>query len=228
MAARLTSLPSRAEYFTQWSTLHGGYDPAASRLVGPWLSIVYVCARPLAAVRVSPDLVTGLGLVAAAGAAALGRSGGGWLFAAALLVVVSGLIDSVDGAVAVLCGRTSAFGYVLDSVVDRCSDLLYLVALWWVGAPTKVCVGAGVLMLLQEYLRARAAAAGMTEVGVVTVWERPTRVIVTAAFLLGAAVYRSHSPGASAGWATYAAWLWLALGVAGFMQLAVVVRRRLG
>jgi len=65
------------------------------------------------------------------------------------------------------------------------------------------------------------------EVGVVTVWERPTRVIVTAAFLLGAALYRSYSTGASAAWATDAGWAWVALGVVGLVQLTVVVRRRL-
>jgi phosphatidylglycerophosphate synthase len=220
-------VPSRTDYFARWSELHGGYDPSASRLVGPWLSLVYVCARPLAVQRVPPDLVTALGVVAAAGVAGAGRAGGWWLYAGVLLVVLSGLLDGLDGAVAVLSGRTSALGYVLDSVADRCSDLLYLVALWWVGAPAGACVAGGVLMLLQEYLRARAAAGGMTEVGVVTVWERPSRVLVTGAFLLGAAIYRSYSPGASAGWATYGAWAWVALGVAGFLQLTVVVGRRL-
>jgi phosphatidylglycerophosphate synthase len=221
-------VPSRADYFVRWSVLHGGYDPSASRLVGPWLSVVYLCARPLASRHAPPDVVTVLGLLVAGGAAALGRAGGGWLYLAALLVVLSGLLDGLDGAVAVLTDRASAFGYVLDSLVDRCSDLLYLVTLWWVGAPPAVCVWGGALTLLQEYLRAKAAAGGMTEIAVVTVWERPTRVVVTAAFLLGAAIYRTHSSGAAGSWATYGAWAWVGLGVVGFVQLAVVVRRRLG
>ena len=154
MATRLTSVPSRADYLASWSELHGGYDPSASRLVGRWLSLVYFGARPLAALRVPPDAVTGLGLVAAVSVAWLAQLAGLWLYAAALLVVLSGLIDSLDGAVAVLSGRTSAFGSVLDSVVDRFADLLYLLALWLVGAPAGVCVAGGVLMMLQEYLRA--------------------------------------------------------------------------
>jgi len=221
------TVPSKADYLERWSGLHGGYDPSSSRLVGPWLSLVYACARPLASLRVPPVAVTLLGLVVAGGAALAGRAAGPWLFLAVLLVLFSSLLDGLDGAIAVLTARTTAFGYVLDSVVDRCSDLLYLVALWWVGAPPAVCVWAGVLMLLHEYVRARAVAAGMTEVGVVTVWERPTRVIVTAAFLLGAALYRSYSTGASAAWATDAGWAWVALGVVGLVQLTVVVRRRL-
>ena len=63
----------------------------------------------------------------------------------------------------------------------------------------------------------------MSEVGVVTVWERPTRVVVTAMFLLGAGLYM----GSSAQWATWGSWAWLGLGAVGLAQLLVVVRRRL-
>ena len=220
-------VPSRAEYLSSWSGLHGGYDPAGSHFVGPWLSLVYLCARPLAAARVPPDLLTGLGLALAGLVAWIAAVGGSWLFLCVVLVVASGLVDSLDGAVAVLTGRATAFGAVLDSVADRCSDLLYLVALWAVGAPVGVCLLGGVLMMLLEYTRARAAAGGMTEIGVVTVWERPTRVVVTGAFLLGAAIYRDHSSASSATWASWASWVWAALGVVGLVQLLVVVRRRL-
>ena len=223
----MRAVPSRAAYLASWSDLHGGYDPGSSRFVGPWLSLVYLCARPLAAVRVPPDLLTGLGLVLAGLVAWLARAGDVWLFGGVVLVVASGLVDSLDGAVAVLTGRATAFGAVLDSVADRCSDLLYLVALWAVGAPVAVCVLGGVLMMVLEYTRARAAAGGMTEIGVVTVWERPTRVVVTAAFLLGAGIYRGHSAGSAAAWATWAAWVWAGLGVVGLAQLLLVVRRKL-
>ena len=41
---------------------------------------------------------------------------------AALLVGASGLLDNLDGAVAVLSGRTSRWGFVLDSGCDRLAD----------------------------------------------------------------------------------------------------------
>lgn len=188
---------------------------------------MYRCARPFAAVRVPPDLLTGLGLALAGLVAWIAGIGGPWLFLSVVLVVASGLVDSLDGAVAVLTGRVTAFGAVLDSVADRCSDLLYLVALWAVGAPVGVCALGGALMMLMEYTRARATAGGMTEIGVVTVWERPTRVVVTGAFLLGGAIYRDRSATSSAAWASWAAWVWVGLGVVGLVQLLVVVRRRL-
>jgi len=138
-------------------------------------------------------------------------------------VGLSGLLDSVDGAVAVLQQRTSAFGAVLDSVVDRVSDVLYLVAFWVAGAPLGVCVGAGVVVMVQEYARARATALGMDDIGVVTVGERPTRVIVVAMFLLAAGVYPSEAHL----WVTLGAWASLGVGVVALVQLLVVVRSRL-
>jgi phosphatidylglycerophosphate synthase len=210
----------RDGYLDGWRQLHGGYDPRRNRLVRGWLSGAYVVARPCAAAGLSPDLVTGLGLVVAATAVPAAAGGGWWLLVAAGVVVLSGLLDTVDGAVAVLTGRATAWGQVLDAVADRLGDLLFLGALYAAGAPGWACVAGGLPMLLQEYLRARATAAGMTEVGVVTVWERPTRVIVTAAFLASAAALGSP-------WPALGAWAWVVLGCAGLGQLGLVVRRRL-
>jgi CDP-diacylglycerol--glycerol-3-phosphate 3-phosphatidyltransferase len=63
----------------------------------------------------------------------------------------------------------------------------------------------------------------MPEVGVVTVSERPTRVIVTAMFLLGAGLYAD----AAAGWAAAGAGAWTTIGTVGLVQLLVAVRRKL-
>lgn len=210
----------RDGYFDGWQQLHGGYDPRGNVLVRGWLSGAYVVARPCAAAGASPDLVTLLGLVVGATAVPAAAAGGPWLLLAAAVVVLSGLLDNVDGAVAVLTGRATAWGQVLDAVADRVGDMLFLAALYVAGAPWTACVAGGSLMLLQEYLRARATAAGMTEVGVVTVWERPTRVVVTAAFLASAAALGNP-------WPALGAWAWVGLGCVGLGQLAVVVRGRL-
>ena len=214
---------SRADYLDRWSALHGGYDPRSSRVVGPWLSAVYALARPLARAGVAPDAVTLLGLVLAGGVVVASAAGGRWVLLASLVTLVSGLLDSLDGAVAVLTGRATRWGAVLDSVVDRASDALLLLALWVVGAPAWACVAAGVLVLTQEYARARATAVGLDDIGVVTVGERPTRVLVVAAFLLGAGLY----DGSAAWWASLGARVSLAVGAVALVQLLVVVRRRL-
>jgi CDP-diacylglycerol--glycerol-3-phosphate 3-phosphatidyltransferase len=186
-----------------------------------WLCLTYVVARPLARLRVAPDLLTLLAVLVSAAAAACAAPGGRWWLLSALLVVTSGLLDNVDGAVAVLTARATRWGFVLDSVADRLGDLGYLLALWLAGAPGPLCAAGAALALLQEYVRARAGAAGMGEVGVLTVWERPTRVIVTAAFLLGAGLFRDEL------WAWLGAAAWVGLGVVGLGQLLPVVRRAL-
>ena len=214
---------SRDEYFGQWAQLHGGYDPRSSVLTRTWLTLAYAMARPLARLRVPPDLVTLLGLMVSVLATYLAWLGERWVLLAAVVVALSGLVDNLDGAVAVITGRTTRWGYVLDSLVDRLSDAVYLVALWLLGAPGWLCVLAGALMGLQEYTRARAGNAGMDEIGVVTVWERPTRVIVTAMFLLGAGLYVDSAQQ----WALAGAAAWATLGVVGLVQLLVVVRRLL-
>jgi hypothetical protein len=61
-------------------------------------------------------------------------------------------------------------------------------------------------------------------VGVLTVNERPTRVVVVVMFLLASAARPEDDPG----WATLGAGALVGLGVIGLVQLLVVVRRRLG
>ena len=234
MSPRPAGVLSRDEYFDQWAVLHGGHDPRSSRLTRGWLSVVYDVARPIGRLGVPPDVLTvvapvlaaaAVGAVVGSGAGAgAGDGGGAWLVVAALLVALSGAMDNVDGAVAVLTGRTTRWGVVLDSMVDRVCDGLYLVALWAAGAPGWLCVLGGVLLGMQESVRARAAHAGMTDIGVVTIWERPTRVAVTAMFLLGAGLY----PGVAPTWATAGSVAWTALGLVGCTHVVAVVRRRLG
>lgn len=224
---------SREEYLRRWSELHGGMDPASNRLVFFWLSLVHVLARPFVVVGASPNAVTTVGLVLVGAAVAAAGAGGGslatasaigwWLVAAGLLVLVSGLVDNLDGAVAVMTSRVTKWGYVYDSVADRVADMLFLVALWLGGAPAWVCVLAGGLTFLQEYARARAGAAGMSEIGVVSVWERPSRVLVVGLFLVASGLYSNYSVLI----VEVAAWVALALAVVGLVQVLVAVRKRM-
>ena len=213
---------NREGYLDRWSELHGGVAPRG--IVGGWLSLAYRTGRPLARLGVPPDVVTLLGLVVAALVLPLAAAGGRWVLLAVAVVVLSALLDGVDGTVAILSGRVTPWGYVLDSLCDRLADACYVGALWLAGADGPLCVLGGGISWLQEYLRARAAGGGMSEAGVITVSERPTRVIVTAMFLIGAGLY----PEDAAGWATAGAAAWATLGAVGVGQLAVVVRRRLG
>jgi CDP-diacylglycerol--glycerol-3-phosphate 3-phosphatidyltransferase len=49
-------------------------------------------------------------------------------------------------------------------------------------------VAYGALCWLPDYLRARAGQAGVSETGALSVWERPSRVLMTGFTLVGAGV----------------------------------------
>ncbi|MGZ6827243.1 MAG: CDP-alcohol phosphatidyltransferase family protein, partial [Mycobacteriales bacterium] len=157
-------------FVARWSELHGGLDP--SPLVRRWLAVVSRLGAPLARAGVHPDALTWASL----GAAALVLAVPGPL--GALLVLLSALLDGLDGTVAVLQDRVGRSGHVLDSAVDRCGEALFVLALVRVGGPAGLGAACGFGVLLLEYVRARAG-----EVLAVTVAERPTRVLVTAAAL---------------------------------------------
>ncbi len=118
----------------------------------------------LARVGVTPNMLTygALLLALAAGVAvALGH-----FIAAAVILLLSGLCDVLDGMVARATGLTTKFGALLDSTVDRFSDALPLLGLvvylapygWFAGLPAAAMLGA----LSISYVRARAEALGAT------------------------------------------------------------------
>lgn len=205
-----------------WSARHPGVVP--SRTAAVWLRGLHrLAAGPLR--HVPPDVLSAAGVAAAAAAAGLAAAGGRWPLAAAVLVVLAGVLDGLDGAVAQRTGRARPLGAVVDAVADRLADLLLVLTLLRLGAPPGVCVAAGALVLGHEYLRARAQAAGMAGAGAVTVAERPTRVIVVAVACLGAGALPAGAPLTGWDWATVCATGWVAAGVVGLVHLAVGVAR---
>ena len=168
--------------------------------------------------RAVPPLVLTVGGLLV-GWLAVGFVAAGWPLAAAVAVLVAAGLDALDGAVAVLAGRESAFGAVADAVADRLTEVGYGVALWLAGAPGWLCAGAVGVGWLHEYLRERVARGPLA----VTVAERPTRVLFAFFGLVASAVLpgsvRWVMPCVAAGW--------LAVAVLGLGQLGVAARRSL-
>lgn len=216
-------VPDLAGYFTRWRRLHGGYDPRANPWLRGWLTMSYWIARPLARRGVRPDVLTLWTVWLALAVLVPAAAGGRWPILAGWLLVASGLGDTLDGCVAALTGRATRWGYVLDSLVDRVNDVVYLLAVVVVGGAAELAVVAGVCSGLLEYLRARAANAGMGDVGAVTVGERATRVILCAAAICFGGVFVGAAPVvANLGLAALAV-----AGAAGLAQLGAAVHRGL-
>ncbi|HDQ05975.1 MAG TPA: CDP-alcohol phosphatidyltransferase family protein [Candidatus Bathyarchaeota archaeon] len=102
------------------------------------------------------------------------------LVVAPLLMLASGLLDALDGALARLYGETTKFGGFFDSLLDRYADAFILCGII-LGGLTEVSWGLAALVgsLLVSYVRARAEAAGvkMESVGLA---ERAERIVLLA------------------------------------------------
>jgi archaetidylinositol phosphate synthase len=170
------------EHVRDWAALHRTEAP--SGFVGGWLRAAAAVARPLAKAGVSPNMVTVAALVMAVAAVGLAAVDG-WIgpAAACVAVTISGLLDSLDGAVAVQAGRTTKVGFLLDSALDRLADAAFPAALALAaGEGAWIAVGAAAAAWWLEYVRARGSLAGVGDDGrqVITPGERPTRIILTA------------------------------------------------
>ena len=205
--------------------MHGGVDPRrSSRPTRVWIRIAYAVGRGLAALRLSPDTITVVGLVLSAAVPVVVLLGDWWLFVAAALVLASAVADSADGAVAVLTSRTTRLGAFTDAVADRLSEAAWLLALWLAGVPGILVAICLALCYLHEYARARAAAAGMVGVGVVSVAERPVRVILTVVALVLGGAASPVSARLAAGVMTIVVAVWVLLGLLGGARLLTAIR----
>ncbi len=98
-----------------------------------------------------------------------------------VLLVVAGLCDFFDGALARASGMVTPFGAFLDSVIDRYSDIVVLLAIVVLFARTPHTRGALVAMaglvgsVMVSYTKARAASIGVE--CTIGFMERPERMI---------------------------------------------------
>jgi archaetidylinositol phosphate synthase len=112
---------------------------------------------------VSPNALTVLSLVAgvAAGTAfVLARRGASWYALAAVLLAVSGAADSLDGIVARLHGRATAWGDFLDHFCDRLVEIAVFSGVAFSPHASRT-LGLAVLAvtLLHSYLGTQIAAS---------------------------------------------------------------------
>lgn len=130
--------------------------------------------------RVSPNLLTAIGLVINVIAALL--LGYGRFFEAGLVIIGAGLFDLIDGRVARALRWETPFGAFFDSVIDRFSDIILFIGLITYYARTSkisylvlTCI---VLMgaVMTSYTRARAESIiPSCKVGFL---ERPERIVL--------------------------------------------------
>jgi len=154
-----------------WSKLHG--DAQITGVVKGWLRISYFLAKLLAKLRVTPNTLTLLGVFF--GILLYLNSLSYW---AVLFLVLSLICDGIDGSLAIMTGKSNKWGAMLDSVADRLTEVFWGLAFIAIGADQNLVIAAMLIAAIQEYLRARSAGLGLTDVGVVTISERPVRASI--------------------------------------------------
>mgnify|MGYP002623161813 CR=1 FL=1 len=130
---------------------------------------------------VTPNTLTTIGaLVILASSVAYGI---GWIAVGGWLILVSGVVDTLDGQVARQAARTSKFGAFYDSTLDRVGDgasfigiaayLMHEPGIRWREAAVILCMVGVLAALLVSYMRARAEGLGLEcKVGVAQRAER--------------------------------------------------------
>ena len=142
--------------------------------------LLHPLVRLLSALRVRPDTLTVLGWTLSVASAVL--FGLGYARLAGAVMLLGGLFDALDGAVARESNRMSAFGAFLDSTLDRLSESTIFVGIVFFYAASDLPYGAllagtaMVFSLLTSYARARAEGLGIEcQVGLL---ERAGRVVI--------------------------------------------------
>jgi len=156
------------EFFSIWGRLHG--DAEISGIIKGWLNISYLIVKPLAKVRITPNVLTILGLLFGVLLYANAET-----FWAPALLVLSLICDGIDGSLAIVTNKSTKWGAILDATVDRLTEIFWVLALYKVGADLNLLIIILLAASVQEYMRARAAGLGVSEVGIVTFAERPVR-----------------------------------------------------
>ena len=145
----------------------------------------------LTALGLPPILISILGLALSLYGAVL--LVGGSLFRSGILLLLAGLCDVIDGAVARARNMTSRFGAFIDSTFDRITEFAYFgaILLYFINRSdgfNVVAITAAFIALsgsvLTSYARARAEGLGLS--CTVGAFERPERVtLLVLGLLLG-------------------------------------------
>jgi archaetidylinositol phosphate synthase len=168
---------TRGEFHSKWSALHGGAEIKGA--VKGWLAISYFIARGLNFIRITPNIMTVVGVLLSAAMLLPIVQGEKEISIAPaiILLVLSLMADGVDGSLAIYQDRESEMGGIYDTIADRISESFWLTFVFYLGVPAGLAITIWILGATQEYARARLASMGHAQVGVVTPAERPVRAI---------------------------------------------------
>lgn len=98
---------------------------------------------------------------------------------AALLIILTGVIDMFDGAIARTTGRVTKFGATLDHVIDRYAEFFIVIGITYAGYTTWIS-GFFTLfgMLMASFTRAKAESVGGLKACTIGIAERQEKLLL--------------------------------------------------
>jgi len=116
--------------------------------------------------RLSPNTISTIGVIPSFAAAFFLANG--WFITGGILIFIGGILDMIDGKLARLTNRTSKFGALYDSTLDRIAEIAMYTGLGYfyvfqgmhLASLLVVIAASGSIMV--SYVRARAESHGFT------------------------------------------------------------------
>jgi CDP-diacylglycerol--glycerol-3-phosphate 3-phosphatidyltransferase/archaetidylinositol phosphate synthase len=160
------------------------------KLRAQYEKLVTPAGSSFAKLGITPNMMTAASIAAAAVAAYM--YGSQRPIFGAILVILTGILDMFDGAIARATGKTSRFGATLDHVADRYAEFLIMIGIiaggytpWYWGLFTIFG------MIMASFTRAKAESVGGLASCTVGIAERQEKLLV----LIGASIIDPIVPG---------------------------------
>jgi archaetidylinositol phosphate synthase len=138
-------------------------------------------AKTATKIGLTPNTITAIGItlaIASATAYTQWKTNNAYILTAAILLILSGYCDALDGATARLTQKTTPFGSFLDSLLDRYAEAAIYTALITSGlCEPHWGIIALIGSLLVSYTRAKAETLQI-KMETIGIAERPERLII--------------------------------------------------
>jgi Phosphatidylglycerophosphate synthase len=152
-------------------------------------AVLMPAAKIFAKFKIHPNAITLMGLCISGTAGWFAATGKWWL--AAVFIIIGSCMDGLDGLVARLYNKKSAFGAIFDSTADRLTEIFWLMGICiffvrrpdWGAIPLYCTFTAITGSLMVSYVRARCEGAGVPCTS--GILQRPERIVVLGLCFLG-------------------------------------------
>jgi CDP-diacylglycerol--glycerol-3-phosphate 3-phosphatidyltransferase len=157
-------------------------EPIPEGLKNAYLNALNPIVKTAIKFNLNPNMFTTIGFILGCIAAcfiAIGQ-----LKVTGLIIILSGIFDTIDGKLARASGKVTKFGALFDSTLDRYSEVIfffgmafYFIRTGWYLTSVAIAVGLGGSLMV-SYVRARAEGLGFDcNVGIM---QRAERLLILA------------------------------------------------